>query len=184
MMAEPGNPAGERARWAAIDLPVGTVLAVARGDAIARLEFVGNSRRAPERAAAHDHSALEDASAEPLERLRIQLGEYFARERREFDLELRPVGTDFQQRVWKALLEVTWGSTISYEVLAKRVDGGGGARSVGQANAQNPIPIVIPCHRVIGSDGRLTGYAGGLAIKRALLELEGSLPPSLPLGRP
>jgi methylated-DNA-[protein]-cysteine S-methyltransferase len=175
---------GERTRWAAIDLPVGTALAVARGDAITRLELFGGDRRALERSAALAHSALEDAAAEPLARLRAQLEQFFARERHEFDLELRPAGTDFQQRVWRALQGVPWGSTVSYEALAKRVGSDGGARTVGQANAQNPICIVIPCHRVIGADGKLTGYAGGLAVKRALLELEGSLPPSLPLDTP
>ncbi len=109
--------------------------------------------------------------------VRRQLAEYFAGERRRFELELRPAGSAFQQRVWHALLDIDYGTTASYADIAARV--GGSARAVGRANATNPIAIIIPCHRVIGADGSLTGYGGGLERKRRLLELEGALSPEL-----
>jgi methylated-DNA-[protein]-cysteine S-methyltransferase len=102
-----------------------------------------------------------------------QLDEYFAGQRRTFDLALAPDGTTFQQRVWEALQDIPYGETISYGELARRIGlATGAARAVGLANGSNPIPIVIPCHRVIGSNGTLTGYGGGLPIKQALLSLE------------
>jgi methylated-DNA-[protein]-cysteine S-methyltransferase len=103
-----------------------------------------------------------------------QLTEYFAGQRREFDLPLRPVGTEFQRRVWDVLAAVPWGSTTTYGALAARLGlPPGASRAVGAANGANPLPVVLPCHRVVGSDGRLTGYAGGLDRKAALLRLEG-----------
>ena len=102
-----------------------------------------------------------------------QLREYFAGERRDFDLPLRPDGgSPFEQRVWQALLEIPYGETVSYGQIAARIGHPGKARAVGRANGRNPIAIVCPCHRVIGSDGALTGYAGGIDRKRALLERE------------
>jgi methylated-DNA-[protein]-cysteine S-methyltransferase len=101
-----------------------------------------------------------------------QLGEYFRGERREFDLVLAPRGTDFQFAVWSELLRIPYGTTISYGALAQRIGKPAAVRAVGAANGANPIPIVIPCHRVIGANGTLTGYGGGLPIKRALLALE------------
>jgi methylated-DNA-[protein]-cysteine S-methyltransferase len=103
-----------------------------------------------------------------------QLSEYFAGTRRVFDLPLRPAGTDFQRRVWQVLASVPWGTTTTYGAIAARLGMPPGAsRAVGAANGANPIAIVLPCHRVIGSDGRLTGYAGGLERKAGLLRLEG-----------
>jgi methylated-DNA-[protein]-cysteine S-methyltransferase len=103
-----------------------------------------------------------------------QLTEYFAGDRRVFDLPLRPRGTDFQRRVWGVLATVPWGTTTSYGVIAARLGlPPGASRAVGAANGANLLPIVLPCHRVIGSDGTLTGYAGGLARKAILLRLEG-----------
>jgi len=102
-----------------------------------------------------------------------QLRQYFAGERRRFELELAPRGSRFQQRVWRHLIDIPFGETRSYGEIAERLGRPGAARAVGRANATNPIPIVIPCHRVVGADGSLTGYAGGVAIKRGLLELEG-----------
>jgi methylated-DNA-[protein]-cysteine S-methyltransferase len=105
---------------------------------------------------------------------RRQLEEYFAGRGREFDLPLRPTGTPFQQRVWRAVAKVPWGTTTTYGAIARALGlPVGAARAVGAANGANPIPVVVPCHRVVGSDGRLTGYAGGLARKDALLRLEG-----------
>ncbi len=106
-------------------------------------------------------------------RVEQQLSEYFAGEREVFDLELAPEGTDFQKQVWKDLLDIPAGQTRTYSEIAQRLGRPGAARAVGRANATNPIPIVVPCHRVIGADGTLTGYAGGLPIKRGLLEIEG-----------
>ena len=98
--------------------------------------------------------------------------EYFAGDRREFDLPLAPAGTAFQRSVWSALEAVPWGKTISYGELARQVDRPRAARAVGAANGANPISIIIPCHRVIGADKRLTGYGGGLEAKGFLLGLE------------
>jgi methylated-DNA-[protein]-cysteine S-methyltransferase len=109
-----------------------------------------------------------------------QLHEYFLGKRRVFDLRLEPTGTPFEQQVWAALLAVPYGTTTSYGTISTRLGLVNGARAVGRANGANPIPIVIPCHRVIGSEGSLTGYGGGLALKRALLELEGAITPEEP----
>ena len=103
---------------------------------------------------------------------REQLGEYFAGRRRLFDLPLAPSGTAFQLRVWQALQDIPYGATCSYGEQARAMGQPRAVRAVGAANGRNPIPIVVPCHRVIGGDGRLTGYAGGLDIKKFLIELE------------
>lgn len=103
-----------------------------------------------------------------------QLEAYFAGERHTFDLPLRFVGTDFQQRVWKALQEIPFGATITYAKLASMVGEPSAVRAVASANGANALSIIVPCHRVIGSDGSLTGYAGGLGAKRKLLQLEGA----------
>jgi methylated-DNA-[protein]-cysteine S-methyltransferase len=100
------------------------------------------------------------------------LRSYFSGEREEFDLPLAPEGTKFQQEVWRRLCEIQYGQTISYGELARRIGNPQASRAVGLANGSNPIPIVIPCHRVIGSNGKLTGYGGGLPIKEKLLALE------------
>ena len=102
-----------------------------------------------------------------------QLEEYFAGSRQNFDLPLDPSGTDFQRRVWRALLDIPYGTAISYRELARRADCPRGYQAVGQANGRYPLPILIPCHRVIGADGTLGGYSGGLDRKRFLLDLEG-----------
>ncbi|UCF91476.1 MAG: methylated-DNA--[protein]-cysteine S-methyltransferase [Desulfobacterales bacterium] len=101
-----------------------------------------------------------------------QLQAYFAGERREFDLPLALEGTPFQREVWMALREIPYGATVAYADLARRIGRPHAFRAVGAANGRNPLPIVVPCHRVIGSDGTLTGYGGGLHIKAALLALE------------
>jgi methylated-DNA-[protein]-cysteine S-methyltransferase len=103
-----------------------------------------------------------------------QLKEYFNRQRKEFDLQLEIVGTDFQKKVWDELTKIPYGETISYGELAERMGNKNKMRAVAAANGANPIPIIIPCHRVIGADGSLTGYGGGLDVKKKLLELEGS----------
>ena len=101
-----------------------------------------------------------------------QLGEYFAGRRREFDLPLSPQGTEFQLKVWDAVRKIPYGSTVSYKAIAKAVGNERACRAVGAANNRNSIPIIIPCHRVIGADGSLVGYADGLSIKQTLLAIE------------
>lgn len=107
------------------------------------------------------------------EMARRQLEEYFAGVRQNFDLPLDPGGTDFQRRVWRTLLDIPYGKAISYKELAQRVDRPKGFQAVGQANGKNPLPILIPCHRVIAADGSLGGYSAGLDRKGFLLDLEG-----------
>ena len=108
----------------------------------------------------------------PLAEARRQLEAYFVGELHEFDLPLAPRGTGFQLRVWEELRAIPYGETISYGELARRMGDPGAARAVGLANGRNPLPVIVPCHRVIGADGSLTGFGGGLDRKRALLELE------------
>ncbi len=123
---------------------------------------------------------LPPAAARGMRAARQQLSEYFRGVRRVFDLPLEPEGSPFEQQVWMRLLGVPYGVTTSYGAIAVELGLANGARAIGRANASNPIPIVIPCHRVIGSDGSLTGYGGGLPLKRALLELEGVIGPPDP----
>ncbi len=111
-----------------------------------------------------------------LQAARMQLEEYFAGTRTSFELPLAPHGTAFQKEVWHALADIAYGQTISYAQLAQRVGKPSAMRAVGAANGRNPLPIVLPCHRVIGADGSLTGFGGGLPTKQFLLELEGALP--------
>ncbi len=115
---------------------------------------------------------MDQRETELLGRAAAQLREYLAGERREFDLPLAPEGTAFQKAVWNALLEIPYGETCSYGQIAARVGNPKACRAVGMANHRNPIPIFIPCHRVVGADGSLTGYGGGLECKQTLLQLE------------
>ncbi len=118
---------------------------------------------------------LTEAKLEETQTLKLaamQLIEYFSGIRQVFDMPLAPLGTPFQQTVWKALLQIPYGETISYGKLANSIGRPGAARAVGLANNRNPIPLIIPCHRVIGANGKLVGYGGGLPIKEQLLELE------------
>jgi methylated-DNA-[protein]-cysteine S-methyltransferase len=112
-------------------------------------------------------------TGEPFREAIAQLEAYFAGDLRRFDLVLAPEGTPFQREVWSALTTIPYGETLSYGALARRLGRSNASRAVGAANGRNPIPIIIPCHRVIGADGSLTGFGGGLEIKRLLLELEG-----------
>ncbi len=145
-----------------LDTPIGPLL-LARDDIGLRLiRFEGPAEAGPH-VPSHDN-LFEDVVA--------QLTEYFAGTRRQFELPLAPAGTPFQQRVWAALLDITYGHTISYGELASRIGQKSASRAVGLANGSNPLPIVIPCHRVIGANGKLTGYGGGLAIKERLLAHE------------
>ena len=105
-------------------------------------------------------------------KVKEELEEYFSGQRKEFDIPLAPQGTDFQKKVWKALQNINYGTTASYKEKEKKINNPKAVRAVGMANNQNPIAIIIPCHRVIGSNGKLVGYAGGLELKQKLLELE------------
>jgi methylated-DNA-[protein]-cysteine S-methyltransferase len=152
-----------------VDSPIGRLLLTSDGKALTGL-FTNPSRKA--------HSTdgwEEDAGIEPLAETARQLNEYFAGTRREFDLPLRLQGTEFQKRVWQELTEIPYGTTWSYGQLAKRLGNPNASRAVGLANGQNPISILVPCHRVIGADGSLTGYGGGLERKHWLLTHEGVL---------
>ena len=151
--------------------PVGTMLAVVDdGGALVELSFIDGPRLAARLAALERAGAELDAPA--CEAVVLQLGEYFEGRRRTFDIPCDPPGSPFQRQVWGALRAVPYGETVSYGQLAHRVGQPDTDRAVGRANATNPVAIVIPCHRAIGADGSLTGYAGGLAIKQRLLELE------------
>jgi methylated-DNA-[protein]-cysteine S-methyltransferase len=119
--------------------------------------------------------------AGPLRDAREQLLAYFDGGRRTFDLPLAPVGTPFQLKVWNTLARIPFGATWSYRDLAERIESPKAVRAVGAANGRNPLPIVLPCHRVIGADGSLTGFGGGLPLKRFLLEHEGAAPARLAL---
>ena len=154
-------------RYDEIETPVGPLLVAADDAGLRRIHFQsGREPLPPDPAWTRDRS--------PFEALARQLAEYFARRRREFELTLAPEGTPFQLATWLALRSIPYGSTISYAELAGRVGRPAASRAVGAANGQNPLPIVVPCHRVIGKDGSLTGFGGGLPAKRALLELEGA----------
>jgi methylated-DNA-[protein]-cysteine S-methyltransferase len=157
-------------RYDELDTPVGPLLVAADDAGLRRIHFaLGRERRSP------DPGWRRDAA--PFRDLAHQLAEYFAGTRRTFDLDLAPEGTSFQLETWRALTAIPYGTTISYAELARRVGRPRAVRAVGAANGQNPLPIVVPCHRVIGKDGSLTGFGGGLEAKRALLELEGALAP-------
>lgn len=119
-----------------------------------------------------DDGDVSDSIPNDLEQAVIQLQEYFEGKRTHFDLKLNPKGTDFQQSVWQELLNIPYGKTLSYMELSKKIGDVKAIRAVAAANGKNPLWIVIPCHRVIGTDGSLTGYAGGLWRKKWLLELE------------
>jgi methylated-DNA-[protein]-cysteine S-methyltransferase len=147
--------------YATIDSPIGELLLTAEDGALTGLHM---SPFATDPAWRHDPSALSDAAT--------QLEEYFAGERTEFSLELAPAGTEFQQRVWGMLREIAYGETTTYGTLANRLGNSRTVRAVGLANGRNPIAVIIPCHRVIGADGSLVGFGGGLDRKRALLDHE------------
>lgn len=116
-----------------------------------------------------------DGNSEVLEQTKQQLTEYFSQQRKDFDLPLQLIGSEFQQSVWQGLLNILYGDTRSYSELAKRINKTAAVRAVGAANGSNAISIIVPCHRIVGSNGELTGYAGGLNTKKKLLALESDL---------
>jgi methylated-DNA-[protein]-cysteine S-methyltransferase len=149
-----------------VDTPIGVLLICGNERTIHSISFPKGGRpRSPE-------PGLVESNGGALGEAARQLHEYFERRRTEFDLPLEPRGTIFQRAVWKLLQEIPYGETISYGELARRVGKPKAARAVGAANGANPLPIVVPCHRVIGASGALTGFGGGLAVKQILLELE------------
>lgn len=148
--------------------PIGPLTLVAVDGHLTGLYMDAQRHRPPE----HAFGVPGDIADEPFASAAGQLAAYFAGQLKAFDLPLAPTGTPFQRRVWSALLTIPYGRTWSYGELARQV--GSASRAVGLANGKNPIAVIIPCHRVIGSDGSLTGYGGGLDRKRYLLDLEGS----------
>ena len=155
-----------------LDTPIGTLRLVGGEDSIDRIDLPNRAAEPPDPVWERSNGALPAALAEA----KLQLEEYFAGDRREFDLPLAARGTEFQCRVWAELRRIPFGETISYGELATRIGKPTASRAVGAANGRNPLPVVVPCHRVIGSDGRLTGFGGGLPTKQALLDLERRAP--------
>jgi methylated-DNA-[protein]-cysteine S-methyltransferase len=151
-----------------MESPIGRLLLTTDGTALTSLTM-----DVPDVAPVLQPGAVQDPTVGPLPAVLAQLDEYFSGSRREFDLHLRLAGTPFQRRVWAALKEIPYGVTWSYIELARRIDNPKASRAVGLANGRNPISIVVPCHRVIGADGSLTGYGGGVERKRWLLAHEG-----------
>ena len=152
-----------------IDSPIGPLMLAADDAGLRHIEFRDN-RHPANRADWHG------GDSEILQASEAQLAEYFAGTRTSFDLPLAPQGTAFQLQVWHELARIPFGATISYAQLAQRIGNPSGTRAVGAANGRNPLPIVLPCHRVIGADGSMTGFGGGLPTKEFLLRLEGALP--------
>ena len=147
------------------DTPIGELLLAGEADSLSMIGFPkGAMRRDPEADWIYNEEPFEDAC--------IQLAEYFSGERKDFDLPLSYSGTEFQVSVLEALQKIPYGETASYADVAKRIGRPKAVRAVGAANGRNPIPIIVPCHRVIGSSGDLTGFGGGLDTKEALLRLE------------
>ncbi len=152
--------------YSLIDSPIGELIVVERNGALVGLYMTGH-RPAP------DPETFGERVDDALPEATRQLKQYFAGERTDFDLPLAPEGTEFQLRVWDELRRIPFGQTLSYGELAVAIGRPGAARAVGLANGRNPISIVVPCHRLVGSSGGLTGYAGGLDRKRWLLDHEG-----------
>ena len=150
-----------------VDSAVGRLYLAATDEGLTHILFVAKMDREPKAVPGSGEAARIVRETER------QLADYFAGRRREFDVPLAPAGTEFQRATWKALADVPYGTTISYAELARRMQRPRAVRAVGAANGANPIPIILPCHRIVGADGTLTGYGGGLDTKGRLLSLEG-----------
>lgn len=146
-----------------VDSPLGPLLLTGDGEGLTGLYTDQHGRKPTD---------LGDRDDDEFAQARTQLEEYFAGERNDFDLPLNPRGTAFQRAVWQALRQIRYGSTMSYLQVAQQVGNPKAVRAVGSANSRNPISIIVPCHRVVGSDGKLIGYAGGFSAKRWLLDHE------------
>jgi methylated-DNA-[protein]-cysteine S-methyltransferase len=157
----------QRIRYCFTPSSLGNVLLVANGDALCGVYFDDQKYLPP-----IDPAWQEDDRSEVLRAARRELDQYFAGSRKVFDLPLAPNGTSFQRAVWNAIAQVPWGETLTYAELASRAGHPGSARAAGAATGRNPLSIIVPCHRIVGSDGSLTGYAGGLDRKQKLLALE------------
>ena len=158
--------------YTTLDSPIGELLLVGDGTALSRLSM----QAAPRPIAIDPRWERDDR---PFIAVREQLGQYFDGARREFDVELDLSGNPFELKVWNALLGIPYGETASYGQIATELGDPAAARAVGLANARNPVAVIVPCHRVIGADGSLTGYGGGLGRKQLLLDLEAGVLPLL-----
>jgi methylated-DNA-[protein]-cysteine S-methyltransferase len=154
-----------RLAYTTLESPIGELLLVGDGERLHALHM--QAGRKPVSISPDWHRSEASFTA-----VRSQLGEYFARERTTFDVTLALSGSAFERRVWSALREIPYGETVSYGEIARRIGEPEAARAVGVANGRNPVAVIVPCHRVIGADGSLVGYGGGLERKRLLLELE------------
>ncbi|MCH9651073.1 MAG: methylated-DNA--[protein]-cysteine S-methyltransferase [Deltaproteobacteria bacterium] len=160
--------------WDLMDSPCGPLLLVVdEAGAVVRIDFPKGRSAQKIRLDAEQEDDLEEAP-DRLAHLRLQLDEYFAGDRTAFELELNAQGTPFQKSVWDRLVQIPYGETTSYGILSQQIGNPSASRAVGGANGANPISIVVPCHRVVGSNGSLTGFGGGLEAKRLLLDLEAS----------
>jgi len=159
------SPPADELRSSVVATPIGDVVLIGANNVLVELDLPGDGRvRHPEGRPRRDDDVLADAAT--------QLHEYFSGTRRDFDLDLAPQGTEFQTKVWAALAEIPYGTTATYGEIAAQVGNPKASRAVGMANNRNPIALIIPCHRVIGSSGKLVGYGGGLPTKEFLLDLE------------
>ena len=164
----PASRPAEPVWYTLLDTPLGALCIVGTTKGLTHVEFQDGERPVrPEPDWQENQGVLDEA--------RKQLQAYFEGRRQRFTLALAPEGTPFQQRVWWELQEIPWGTTTTYREIAERLGQPAAVRAVGHANGRNPVAIVIPCHRVVGANGRLTGYAGGIATKRRLLQHEGAL---------
>ncbi len=152
--------------------PIGELTLESDGTHLTAVLFPGEKSRSLEPVTVLEEMPADHPAFGPACR---QLDEFFAGQRKAFDLPLKPLGTAFQLKVWRELLRIPYGQTSTYGELAKKLGNPRACRAVGAANGRNPLPIIVPCHRVIGSNGKLTGFAGGLEVKKRLLELEGAL---------
>jgi methylated-DNA-[protein]-cysteine S-methyltransferase len=160
--------------WRHLDSPIGGLgLLVDEKGRVVRVHFLRKGEQAAPAMALHHPGVTFVEDHGRTAELASQLSEYLGGERKVFELELAPEGGELQQEVWRELLAIPRGETRSYGEIAKKLGRPGAARAVGRANATNPIPVIVPCHRVIGSDGKLTGFGGGLPMKKQLLRLEG-----------
>ncbi|MEM9562659.1 MAG: methylated-DNA--[protein]-cysteine S-methyltransferase [Actinomycetota bacterium] len=159
-------PAGELRRTT-VDSPIGPLVITADSWGLRTIQFPIDGRAAPA-----EEPAIDDGEHPTLVAARTQLDEYFGGQRTTFELALHPVGTDFQRRAWRVLADIPYGQTMTYREQAEAIGQPGATQAVGAANGANPLPIVVPCHRVVGADGSLIGFGGGLELKRRLLDLE------------
>lgn len=177
--------ARDHLRVALLETPLGSMLAAVSDTAVCQLEFADRPglERSYESMRRHFQLPVVPGDNAVLQQLRNELGEYFGGQRRDFGVPISLQGTPFQQRVWQALQEIPSGTTQSYEIVARRIGSPTAVRAVARANAMNRLYLLVPCHRVIGKDGRLSGYGGGVWRKQRLIELEQEMGPSQRRGR-